>query len=90
VLDFETSDRYDEAEKAALRYTSMLVWNPEGADDEVWAGLGEHFSEEQIVELGYFVALTYGQQRWSKTLGIGHHEVLDLGAAGLARGGGES
>jgi hypothetical protein len=33
------------------------------------------FTEEQIVELGYFVALTFGQQRWIKTLGIGHGEV---------------
>ena len=62
----------------------MLVWNPEGADDEVWGRLREHFTEEQLVELGYFVALTYGQQRWIKTLGIGHGEVLDLGRAGLA------
>jgi alkylhydroperoxidase family enzyme len=62
----------------------MLVWNPEGADDAVWAALREHFSEEQIIELGYFVALTYGQQRWIKTLGIGHGEVLDLTRAGLA------
>jgi hypothetical protein len=36
------------------------------------------------VELGYFVAVTFGQQRWIKTLGIGHGEVLNLGAAGLA------
>jgi hypothetical protein len=34
-----------------------------------------HFSEEQIVELGYFVSLTFGQQRWIKTLDIGHGEV---------------
>ena len=62
----------------------MLVWNPEGADAEVWADLRRHFSEEQIVELGCFVALTYGQQRWIKTLGIDHGEVLDLTRAGLA------
>ena len=37
-----------------------------------------------MVELGYFVAITYGQQRWIKTLGIGHGEFLNLGAAGLA------
>jgi alkylhydroperoxidase family enzyme len=83
-LNFETSDRFDERQKAALAYTSMLVWNPRGADDAVWERLGLHFTEEQMVELGYFVALTYGQQRWIKTLGIGHGEVLNLGAAGLA------
>jgi hypothetical protein len=37
--------------------------------------LEAHFSEEQIVELGYFVSLTFGQQRWIKTLAIGHGEV---------------
>ena len=62
----------------------MLVWNPEGADEPVFAALREHFSDDQIVELGYFVALTFGQQRWIKTLGIGHGEVLNLGRAGLA------
>jgi hypothetical protein len=51
-----------------------------------------HFTDEQIVELGYFVALTFGQQRWIKTLDIGHHEVSvptvgdpAAGHAGLAR-----
>jgi alkylhydroperoxidase family enzyme len=62
----------------------MLVWNPAGADEAVFAALREHFSDEQIVELGYFVALTFGQQRWIKTLGIGHGEVLNLTRAGLA------
>ena len=83
VLDFETSDRYGPAEKAALRYTSMLVWNPEGADEAIWAGLREHFSEEQIVELGSFVALTYGQQRVIKTWGVGHEELPSEGRGGL-------
>jgi alkylhydroperoxidase family enzyme len=63
----------------------MLVWDPEGADEAVWSALREHYSEEQIAELGYFVAVTYGQQRWIKTLGIGHGEVLNLTRAGLAQ-----
>jgi alkylhydroperoxidase family enzyme len=83
-LNFEASARFDERQKAALAYTSMIVWNPRGADDVLWGRLREHFSDEQLVELGYFVALTFGQQRWIKTLGIGHGEVLDLSAAGLA------
>jgi len=84
LLEFEQSARFDGRQKAALLYTSMLVWNPEGANDEIWARLHEHFSEEQIVELGYFVGLTFGQQRWIKTLAIGHGEVLNLTDAGLA------
>jgi alkylhydroperoxidase family enzyme len=52
----------------------MLVWNPEGVDAELWTRLRRHFSEEQIVELGSFVCLTYGQQRVIKTWGVRHGE----------------
>ena len=62
----------------------MLVWNPEGVDDELWQRLRRHFDEDELVELGYFVGLTFGQQRWIKTLGIGHGEVLGDARAGLA------
>src|SRR6478672_3869032 len=75
LLDFERSERYDARQKAALQYASMLVWNPGGVDDALWARLREHFSDDQLVELGYFIGLTFGQQRWIKTLGIGHGEV---------------
>jgi hypothetical protein len=54
------------------------------ADDEVWDDLHRHFTEPQLVELGYFIALTVGQQRWIKTLGLGHREYLGDTAAGLA------
>jgi alkylhydroperoxidase family enzyme len=64
----------------------MLVWDPEGASDTVWARLREHFSDEQIVELGAFVSLTYGQQRLIKTWGVGHNELPGEAGAGLAPG----
>jgi hypothetical protein len=38
--------------------------------------LHAYFTVPELVELGFFVALTLGQQRWIKTLGIGHGEVL--------------
>ncbi|MGN6872650.1 MAG: hypothetical protein ACTHMY_30030 [Solirubrobacteraceae bacterium] len=56
-------------------YTSHLVWNPGRVDDALMERMRAQFTEEQIVELGYFVSLTFGQQRWIKTLGIGHGEV---------------
>jgi alkylhydroperoxidase family enzyme len=62
----------------------MLVWNPEGADDDVWARLREHFTDEQIIELGSFVCLTYGQQRVIKTWDVGHGEFLAETSGGLA------
>jgi alkylhydroperoxidase family enzyme len=68
----------------ALTYASAIVWNAEIADAALWAKLRRHFSDPELVELGFFIALTLGQQRWIKTLGIGHHEVLADTTTGLA------
>ena len=84
LLDFLVSDRFSEREKTALSYTSAIIWNADLADDALWSKLHHHFSEPELVELGFFVALTLGQQRWIKTLGIGHGEVLGGTDAGLA------
>lgn len=68
----------------ALAYTSAITWNPELADEAMWRELHRHFTEPELVELGFFVALTLGQQRWIKTLGIEHGEVLADTETGLA------
>jgi hypothetical protein len=52
------------------------VWNPSAVDTALMQRMRSQFTEEQIVELGYFVSLTFGQQRWIKTLEIGHGEVI--------------
>jgi hypothetical protein len=62
----------------------MLVWDPEGAGDAVWSGLRAHFSDEQILELGSFIAVTFGQQRVIKTWHVGHNELPGEAGAGLA------
>jgi alkylhydroperoxidase family enzyme len=83
LLQFEKSDRYTDREKAALRYTDAIVWNADFADDAMWGALHEHFTEPELVELGFFIALTSGQQRWIKTLDVDHREVLADTEAGL-------
>jgi alkylhydroperoxidase family enzyme len=84
LLRFATSSKFTECEKVALTYASAIIWNAGIADDALWAKLHEHFSVPELVELGFFIALTLGQQRWIKTLGIGHGEVLADTSAGLA------
>jgi hypothetical protein len=84
LLDFASSGRYSEREKAALAYTNAIVWDANLADDALWERLHRHFTEPELVELGFFVALTLGQQRWIKTLGIGHRQLLADTDAGLA------
>jgi hypothetical protein len=60
------------------------MWDSGIADDALWARLHASFTTEELVELGFFVGLTLGQQRWIKTLDIRHHEVLPGTRGGLA------
>jgi len=85
LLNFETAERYSGTQKAALRYTEAIVWDLK-CSDELWDKLYEFFSEPEIVELGYFVAITMGQQRWLRTLNIDHHQVLTGTSASMAPG----
>ncbi len=84
LLHFEDSDEFSEREKAALTYTSAIIWNDTIADDALWQRLHAHFTDPELVELGFFIGLTLGQQRWIKTLGIGHREVMAETEGGLA------
>jgi alkylhydroperoxidase family enzyme len=85
LLEFEKSQNYDDRQKAALAYAEAITWDLE-TDDALWARLHRHFTEPQIVELGYFVAVTMGQQRWLRTLNIEHHQILPGTDASMAPG----
>src|SRR6266852_5600177 len=85
LINFESSTRYDETQKAALSYAEAITWDLP-VDDKFWARLRKHFSEPELVEIGYFVALTMGQQRWLRTLDIEHHQILAGTDASMAPG----
>jgi len=85
LLNFESSDQYNERQKAALAYTEAIAWRLD-ADDAFWERMHTHFNEAELVELGCCVALTFGQQSWIRMLGIDHHEYLAGSDASLAPG----
>jgi alkylhydroperoxidase family enzyme len=58
----------DERERAALRWAHAVAWDSDAADAELWEALRAHFSEPELVELGYYIAFTLGQQHWLGTL----------------------
>jgi alkylhydroperoxidase family enzyme len=74
ILNFEASERFDDRERAALGWAMAIAWGR----------LHEHFTEPQLIELGHFIALTLGQQRFLKTVGVRHGEILADNDAGLA------
>ena len=69
--DYERSARFSEAEKWGLRYADQMYLNPASVDAAFYAGMKQHYSEAQIMELGAFIALHYGMQVFMRTLGNG-------------------
>jgi alkylhydroperoxidase family enzyme len=85
LMNFEHSGRFDSREKAALAYAEAIAWHlPD--DDALWDRLHSHFTEPELVELGCFIALTFGQQSWLRLLNIEHHQVLAGTDASMAPG----
>jgi alkylhydroperoxidase family enzyme len=68
LLNYEKSDKFSAREKTALRYADAIMYDPNQADDALWAQLKKQFSEAEIVEIGYWIGFTFGGQRWLKTL----------------------
>jgi hypothetical protein len=66
----EQATARDDREQAALDWATAIGWNSDLADDDLWQRLHEHFSEPELVELGYSIAFTLGQQHWLRTLGV--------------------
>ena len=85
LLNFESTDAYDERQKAALAYAEAIAWHLD-TDDAFWERMRAHFSEPELVELGCAVGLTLGQQSWLRMLNIEHHEVLAGTDASMAPG----
>jgi alkylhydroperoxidase family enzyme len=84
LLNFESSSRFDARQKAALAYAEAIAWRLD--TEGLWDRLHEHFSEEELVELGCCIALTFGQQSWIRLLGIDHHQYLAGTDASMAPG----
>ena len=85
LINFENSTRYNDKQKAALSYAEAITWDLP-VNEKFWARLHQHFSEPELVEIGYFIALTMGQQRWLRTLNIEHHQILAGSDGSMAPG----
>ena len=75
LMNYEKSEKFTRREKVALRYADAIMYDPNQADDALWADLHAEFSEPDLVELGYWVGFTFGGQRWLKTLSAKQGEL---------------
>jgi hypothetical protein len=73
VAHASDAECYDERQRAALAWTHAIAWDANRADDALWQRLHFAFTEPELVELGYSIAITLGQQHWLATYGVVEH-----------------
>lgn len=91
VFDFETSDLFSDAERAALRLAREAALVPNATTPEHFARLREHYSEPQIVEIMSVISLFGWLNRWNDTMATDLEEpALDFASEHLAAHGWEA
>lgn len=70
---------FSPAEAALLRMADAMADTPSNVSDELYGELRQHFSEEQLIELGATAALENFRARYNR--------VFDVGSDGLYRKG---
>jgi len=79
IWEFETSDVFTNAERAALRIAVTGGQCPSYADPEDMAELKKHFNEAQVVEIGAVIALFGFNNRWNSLMQTDlEHEVTSF------------
>lgn len=68
IDNYEASDNWTDAEKIALRYSELMATDPDKLDDAFYAELKKHYTIEQIVELGAYLAFNIGYHTFFGTL----------------------
>jgi uncharacterized peroxidase-related enzyme len=69
VWQFEESDAFSEAEKAALAFAHAATAIPNGVNDAISQRLRQHWPDEAIVEIMGVVALFGYLNRWNDSMG---------------------
>jgi uncharacterized peroxidase-related enzyme len=88
IWDYRSSERFTEAERAALDFALAAGSVPNGVDEEIMSRLKAHWSEEQIVEILGAVCLYGFLNRWNDSMATTlEGEPRALGERLLARGG---
>jgi uncharacterized peroxidase-related enzyme len=68
AFEYETSELFTDAERAALSLAHNAALVPNGVTDEHFDQLKEHFTNEQIVEIMSVIAMFGWLNRWNDTM----------------------
>jgi len=68
--NFESSRKLTDQEKAAIRFAAILAGDHRQASQETFDSLRKHFSEGEIVNLGFRIVTFVGYGRLIHALGL--------------------
>lgn len=68
AFEFESSDLFSEAERAALRVALHAGMNPNAVEPEHMKTLQQHFSDKQCVEIVAVISMFGFLNRWNDTM----------------------
>jgi 4-carboxymuconolactone decarboxylase len=70
LTDFETSNAFSDFEKQVLRYAVAMTQTPVEVSDELFSGLEQNFTPQQLVELTSAIAWENYRARFDHAFGI--------------------
>lgn len=68
--DYETSDHFSPAEKAALAYADAITLSDRDVDDELWRRVREHFDDDAVIELTAAIAWENASSKFNRALRV--------------------
>jgi hypothetical protein len=68
IEQYASSERFTAAQKIALRYSELMSTNPDAVDAAFFEALRQHYSDDEIVELGAFIGFNLGYHTFFGTL----------------------
>ena len=78
--NYENSDHFTDAEKAALKYAHAAASIPNAVDDEIAAELHKYWCDDDIVEITAVIALFGYLNRWNDSMGSALEDLpIDAG-----------
>ena len=78
--NYENSNHFTDAEKAALKYAHAAASIPNAVDDEIAGELHKHWEDDDIVEITAVIALFGYLNRWNDSMGSALEDLpIDAG-----------
>ncbi len=70
VTDWRTTDAFDDRTRLAAEYAERYAVDHHGLDDEFWARMSQHYTQQEIVELSMSIGSWLAFGRLNHVLGL--------------------